>query len=310
MHSSAELPSVDVGVMGVPYDGGASNMPGARYGPRGVRAQSASHVRRINQATRCAPFDLGLNISDIGDAHVTRPFALEGAHEEIEAHMSRVLAAGITPLSVGGDHSISLPLLRALGKHRAGLPPPGLIHLDAHCDTGDDYGGSRFHHGAPFKIAVDEGLIDPRKTVQIGIRGSLAFEDQWAFSYASGMRVILIDECFELGPRGVLAEVGRVLDGAPAYVSFDIDVLDPAFAPGTGTPEVGGLTPMFAQQLLRGLGDGSDNLAVDILGADLVEISPPFDCQPAEITSLAGANMLFELLCVTAMAVARRKAAR
>lgn len=180
------LDAVNVGIMGVPFDNGATNAPGARYGPRGVRTQSVNNVRRVNQATGAAPFDLGLTIADLGDAHVTRPFELVGAHEEIEAHMSKVLGAGITPLSVGGDHSVSLPLLRALAKHRAGLPPPGLVHIDAHCDTGDDYGGSRFHHGAPFKIAVDEGLIDPAKTLQIGIRGSLAFPEVWSFSSASG----------------------------------------------------------------------------------------------------------------------------
>jgi len=298
-----ELGAVDVGIMGVPFDNGATNAPGARFGPRGVRTSSVNNVRRYNQATGAAPFDLGLAIADLGDAHVSRPFELVGAHKEIEAHMSKVLDAGITPLSVGGDHSVSLPLLRALAKQRAGLPPPGLLHIDAHCDTGDDYGGSRFHHGAPFKIAVDEGLIDPLKTLQIGIRGSLAFPEVWAFSSASGMRVLCIDECFELGPRGVLDEVGRVMGGgSECYVSFDIDALDPAYAPGTGTPEVGGLSTNFAQQLVRGFGTGG--LELDILGADLVEVSPPFD--HAELTSLAGANILFELLCVTTQATARR----
>jgi len=307
MHARRDdLSGVDIGLLGVPYDGGCSNQPGARYGPRGVRAQSVSNVRRVNQATGAAPFDSGLRIADLGDAHVSRPFELVGAHDEIEAHMTPLLAAGITPLSVGGDHSISLPLLRAFRAQRGpSAPPLGLIHVDAHCDTGDDYGGSRFHHGAPFKIAVDEGLIDPKRTVQIGIRGSLAFADVWAFSRASGMRVIGVDECFELGVRGVLAETRRVVGDAPVYLSFDIDALDPAFAPGTGTPEVGGLTTLFAQQLIRGLGATATHAPLDLVGADLVEVSPPIDV--GELTSLAAANLLFEMLCVTSQAVVRRR---
>jgi guanidinopropionase len=236
----------------------------------------------------------------VGDAHVTRPFELEGAHAQIQATMSTLVGAGITPISIGGDHSVTLPILRALACARQGKAPLSMIHIDAHCDTGDDYGGSRFHHGAPFKIAVDEGLIEPTRTIQIGIRGSLAFEGMWDFSQASGMRVMDVDECYDRGSTGVLAEIHRVVGRSPAYLSFDIDALDPAFAPGTGTPEVGGLTTHFAQQLIRGLGVQ----AVDIVGADLVEVSPPFDV--GDITSLAGANLMFEILCVVAQARARR----
>lgn len=306
MHGDqASLDAVDVGVLGVPYDGGVTSRPGARHGPREVRSQSASAVRHFNQHTGVAPLSLGLQLADIGDSHVTRPFALEAAHSEIEAHFERILGAGVAPLSIGGDHSISLPILRAFGKRRraAGLPPLALVHIDAHCDTGDDYMGSRFHHGAPFKIAVDEGLIDPRRTIQLGIRGTVGFKEQWAFSYESGMRVMLAEECADLGPAAVLHEVRRVVGDAPTYVSFDIDALDPSHAPGTGTPEIGGLTTQFAQRVLRGLGDAPHGFGCNIVGADLVEVSPPFDV--ADLTSHAGANLAFELLCVIAQAKLR-----
>ena len=176
MHDKADaLANVDIGILGVPFDGGASNRPGARYGPREVRSQTVSNIRRVNQATGVKPFEMGFEIADVGDAYVTRPYELVGAHSEIEAAMDGVLSAGVSPISVGGDHSVSLPILRSFRRHHA--EPLALIHIDAHADTGDDYGGSRFHHGAPFKIAVDEGLIDPKRTIQIGIRGSLAFPE-------------------------------------------------------------------------------------------------------------------------------------
>ena len=311
MHAQSLDGAVDVALLGVPYDGGVTSRSGCRHGPREVRSESAAHVRRVNQATGTAPFDAGLTIADVGDAHVTAPFELNSAHDEIQAHFDRILAEGALPLSVGGDHSCSLPILRAFGKARkaAGLPPLGLLHVDAHADTGDSYAGSRFHHGAPFKIAVDEGLIDPKRTIQIGIRGSLAMADQWDFSHASGMRVMYVDECLRVGPEGVLAEVARVCGAAPTYLTFDIDALDPAYAPGTGTPEVGGLSTHFAQQLIRGLGSPSaaapaGGLGVDLVGCDLVEVSPPFDA--AGITSLAAANLLFEMLCVSVQAKTRR----
>ena len=273
----------EIGLIGVPYDGGVTNRPGPRHAPREVRNQS-SLIRRVNQATGAAPF-AAARVADIGDAWVRNPFDLLSAHREIEAHYARVHAAGIRPLTCGGDHSISLPILRAIAKDR----PLGMIHIDAHCDTGDDYLGSRFHHGAPFKIAVDEGLLDPKKVVQIGIRGTLFAEEMWAFSYASGMRVMKIEEVEERGWRACIAEALEVVGTGPTYVSFDIDSLDPAFAPGTGTPEAGGLTVREAQGMVRAL------CGLDIRGADMVEVSPPYDV--GGVTSLNGATILFELLC-------------
>ena len=277
---------LDIGVCGVPYDGGVTNRPGPRHGPREVRNQS-SLIRGHNQATGEAPF-LKAKVADIGDAWIRKPYELEGAHREIQDYFERVKAAGIRPLSCGGDHSVSLPILRALAKDG----PVGMIHIDAHAATGDDYGGSRFHHGAPFKIAVDEGLLDPKRVAQIGIRGSLYNPEMWKFSHDSGMRVMLMEEVEEKGWRAAMAEAMEFVGAGPIYVSFDIDSLDPAFAPGTGTPEAGGLTMREAQGMIRMLA------GCEIIGADMVEVSPPFDT--GGLTALNGATVMFELLCVMA----------
>ncbi len=277
---------LDIGVCGVPYDGGVTNRPGPRHGPREVRNQS-SLMRGHNQATGAAPFEKA-KVADIGDAWIEKPFELVGAHKEIQTFFERVKAEGIRPLTCGGDHSISLPILRALAKDG----PVGMIHIDAHADTGDDYGGSRFHHGAPFKVAVDEGLLDPKRTAQVGIRGSLYNPDMWKFSYDSGMRVMLMEEVEEKGWRAAMTEALEFVGPGPIYVSFDIDSLDPSFAPGTGTPEAGGLTMREAQGMVRML------TGQDIIGADMVEVSPPFD--NSGVTALNGATIMFELLCVMA----------
>ncbi|NQV58675.1 MAG: agmatinase [Alphaproteobacteria bacterium] len=279
---------VDIGLIGVPYDGGVTNRPGARHGPREIRNQS-SLIRRINQATKICPYDL-CAIADLGDAWVEKPFDLESALAEISAFFSRVHDMGITPLSAGGDHSVTLPILRAIAAKPA--QPLGLIHFDAHCDTGDDYLGSKFHHGAPFRRAVEEGLLDPKRCIQIGIRGSLNDLDLWSFSHDSGMRVIYIEEFYELGVQGVIDEAHRVVGSGPAYVSFDVDGLDPVYAPGTGTPEVGGFSTLEAQLMLRGL------RGLNLVGGDVVEVSPPFD--PSGNTALVGATMMFEILCLLA----------
>jgi guanidinopropionase len=264
-----DLAGVDIGLIGVPFDGGVTNRTGTRHGPREIRNQS-SLMRKINQANGIAPYRL-CRVADLGDAWVQRPFHLESSLDEIAAFYSRVHDAGIVPLSAGGDHSISLPILRAIAAER----PVGMVHIDAHCDTGSNYLGSNYHHGAPFARAVEEGLLDPRRTVQIGIRGGVNDADVWQFSHDSGMRVISMPEFYEM------------------------DSLDPAFAPGTGTPEVGGFTTLEAQLMIRAL------RGLDLVGADVVEVSPPFDLNG--MTALAGASMMFELLCVLADAHATRK---
>ena len=288
-----DLEGVDIGIVGVPFDGGVTSRPGARHGPREVRNQSTL-VRMINQATGVAPHRL-CRVADLGDAWVESPFELTSSHQNIEDRFHEIVRQSVVPLSVGGDHSISLPVLRALAKDR----PVGMVHIDAHCDTGDDYMGSRFHHGAPFSRAVEEGLLDPKKTIQIGIRGTLNDVDLWRFSHDSGMRVMYMEEFYSVGVKGAIEEIHRVVGDGPVYVSFDIDCLDPAYAPGTGTPEIGGLSTLEAQLLVRGCS------GLDIIGADMVEVSPPFD--PTGVTALAGAGILFELLCVTSEAYVQRQ---
>ena len=288
--------NVDIGVVGVPFDGGVTNRSGARHGPRAVR-EASTLARRYNQATGIGPFDLA-RVADLGDAWIEQPYELTGALGEIEAFFRNVRNAGVTPLAVGGDHSISLPILRALKREA----PLGLVHIDAHCDTGDDYLGSRFHHGAPFRRAVEEGLIDPKRAIQIGIRGSLNQLDMWEFSRASGMRVVAIEEFADLGWREVARQARALIGDRPAYLSFDIDGLDPVYAPGTGTPEPGGITMIEAQRLLRELG------GLDFVGADVVEVSPPFD--PSGVTALNAASILFEILCLLAPAWRARQSGR
>lgn len=286
------LEGVDIGLIGVPFDGGVTNRTGTRHGPREIRNQS-SLMRSINQSTGVAPFEL-FRVADIGDALPDSPFELERSHQSIQAFFNKVVEAGILPVSAGGDHSVTLPILRALAKDGS----VALVHFDAHCDTGDDYLGSKFHHGSPFKIAAEEGLIDPKKTIQIGIRGSTNNRDIWKFSHDSGMRVIYMDEFYELGIEGILKEVHALVGDSPAYVTFDVDGLDPAFAAGTGTPEVGGFTTYEALQMIRGL------KGLHIVGADVVEVAPPFD--PLGTTALVGATVMFELLCIAAESLHER----
>lgn len=286
---------LDIALIGVPFDGGAENRPGQRHGPREIRNMS-SLMRPVHHVSRINPYEL-CRIADMGDVQLTRAVDLEGSHADITEFYREVRARGAIPLSAGGDHSISLPILRALARDGA----VGMVHIDAHTDTLDEELGSRFTHGTPFRRAVEEGLIDPKRTVQIGIRGAQKSEEGWAYSAEAGMRVIFIEEFGEIRVEGVIAEARRITGGGPTYVSFDVDSLDPAFAPGTGTPEVGGLTTMEAQRLLRGLG------GLDLVGGDIVEVSPPFD--PTGNTALVGATMMYEILCVMAEAVARRKRA-
>jgi guanidinopropionase len=282
-----DLTQVDIGVIGVPFDGGVTNRPGARHGPREVRNQS-SLMRKINASTGVQPF-AGLRVRDLGDAWIEQPFTLEGALSEIEAFYRRVVTAGVRPLSVGGDHSVTLPILRAVGA--AG--PVGMVHIDAHGDTGDEYMGSRFHHGTPFRRAVEAGVLDPNRVIQIGLRGHTnVLGGLWSFSTESGMRVMPMDELQDRGWRWAVEEARRVVGDGPTYLSFDIDSLDPVYAPGTGTPEAGGITMIDALRMVRGL------TGLNIVGGDVVEVSPPFDV--GGLTAFHGASMLFEILCLMA----------
>jgi len=286
--------AVDIGLIGVPYDGGVTNRPGARHGPREMRNQS-SLMRLVNQASGINPY-AHCRVADLGDAWIEKPFELEGAHREIEKFFQHVHAAGVIPLSAGGDHSVTLPIFRAIAAER----PVGMVHFDAHCDTGDDYLGSKFHHGAPFRRAVEEGLLDPKRTVQIGIRGPLNNQDAWKFSHDTGMRVVYMEEFYDRGPRAVIAEAREIVGDGPTYISFDVDGLDPVYAPGTGTPECGGITMVEAQIMLRAL------QGLNLVGGDVVEVAPPFD--PTGNTALVGATLMYEILCVLADALQGRTA--
>ena len=288
-----DMEGLDIALVGIPFEGGVTNRTGARHGPREIRNQS-SLMRMINQATGVNPYEL-CSIADVGDAWVQKPFELTGALQEIEDFFQMVHQSGTVPVSAGGDHSVTLPIFRAIAKDR----PLGMVHFDAHCDTGDDYLGSKFHHGAPFRRAVEEGLLDPQRTIQIGIRGPLNDPDVWKFSEDSGMRVVSIEEFYDSGWRAVMAEARKVVGEGPTYISFDVDGLDPVYAPGTGTPEVGGFTTHEAQQMIRSL------RGLQLFGGDVVEVAPPFD--PSGTTALVGASIMFEILCVVSESVASRK---
>jgi len=281
-----EWDGVEIGLIGVPWDGGTTNRAGARHGPRQIRDMSTL-MRNVHHVSRIRPFEAA-NCADLGDVPVN-PVDLEDTLQRVEAFYARVHAAGIVPLTAGGDHLISLPILRAIARDR----PAGMVHFDAHTDTWDRYfGDRRYTHGTPFRRAVEDGVLDPKRTVQIGIRGSLYTPEDYDWGLEQGIRVITIEEYFDLGVEAVIAEARRVAGDGPTYVSFDVDGLDPVYAPGTGTPEIGGYSTHEAQRMIRGL------QGLDIVGGDLVEVSPPFD--PSGMTALVGATMMYEILCVIA----------
>lgn len=284
---------LDVALVGIPWDGGTTNRAGARHGPREVRNQS-SLMRRVHHVSGTEPYSIA-NVADVGDLAVNPIDLMDGLHR-IEKGMTEIVAAGAIPLSVGGDHLTTLPVLRAVAKQG----PVGLIHFDAHSDTNDRYfGDNPYTHGTPFRRAIEEGLLDPRRIVQIGIRGSIYDPGEHDWAKQQGVRIIYMEEFVGRGAEAVMREARDIAAGLPTYVTFDIDSIDPSMAPGTGTPEAGGFTTREAQQMIRLLAD------VPIIGADVVEVSPPFDL--AGMTALAGATMMFELLCVIARQVDERR---
>lgn len=273
------LTDLQVGLYGVPMDLAVTNRNGSRFGPRALRA--IERIGPYNDALGCAPVH-EMRVADLGDVPFRSRFDLKQSHEDIENFVARMAAAGVIPLGVGGDHSITHPILRALGRER----PVGMIHIDAHCDTGGPYEGERFHHGGPFRNAVLDGVLDPTRTIQIGIRG--AAEYIWEFSRLSGMTVIHARDISRMGIDAVIRKAREVIGDGPTYFSFDIDSLDPAFAPGTGTPEVGGLTTREALELIRGM------RGANLVGGDVVEVAPAYDATTN--TAQNGAQMLFEIL--------------
>jgi agmatinase len=278
---------LDVALLGIPYDGGVSYRTGARFGPRAVREQS-SLIRPWNPVLKVHPFDR-LRVADCGDVDIV-PISIERTHAAIEQKIDTVVAAGARPLSIGGDHSITLPLLRSLARRHGQL---AVVHFDAHPDTWDEYFGSKLFHGTPFRRAIEEGIIDPKRMIQVGIRGPLYGPEDFAFHDEHGLEVLRIEPIKERGIPWAAERLAR-LRGMPLYCSFDIDACDPAYAPATGTPEVGGLTSFEALSLVRSL------VGTTLVGADVVEVSPPYD-GPGQITSLLAANLAFEILSVMAL---------
>jgi agmatinase len=284
---------LDVAIVGVPFDGGTSYRPGSRYGPREIRNQS-SLIRPYGFFQKVSPFDR-LNVADAGDIDAA-PVSIEKCYEAVEARIGDIADAGARPIVIGGDHSISLPVLRALAKRHG---PVALVQFDAHIDTWDEYFGGKYFHGTPFRRAIEERLVDGQRFVQVGIRGPMFGEDDFDFHREHGITLIDIEQVKDRGVAWVVAEIRRTATG-PAYMTFDIDGVDPAFAPGTGTPEVGGLTSHEAQRLVRSLG------ALSLVGGDIVEVSPLYD-GPGQITAVLASNLMFEFLCAMACGTAKPK---
>lgn len=278
------IESVDIGLIGAPWDSGTTNRSGARHGPRQLRDLSTM-IRAQHGPSGIRPFER-LNCADLGDVS-PNPIDIQDGLKRMTDFYSRVHAAGIRPLTAGGDHLCSLPILRALAVDGA----LGMIHFDSHTDLFDSYfGGNKFTHGTPFRRAVEEGLLDPARVIQIGIRGTAYDNEDRDFAKAAGIRIVTIEEFFARGVEDVMQEARTIVGAAPSYISYDIDFVDPTFAPGTGTPEVGGPNSFQALQVVRELS------GVNIAGADLVEVSPPFDTSGT--TAWLGVSLMFELLCV------------
>ena len=278
---------LDVALLGIPYDGGTSYRSGARFGPRAVREQS-SLIRTWHPVLKVHPFER-LRVADCGDVDVV-PISIERTYEAVTAKLDEVVGTGAVPVCVGGDHSITLPILRSIARRHG---PVGVVHFDAHPDTWDEYFGSKFFHGTPFRRAIEEGHIDSRRMLQVGLRGPLYGPDDFAFHDQHGIEVLRIEAIKEQGTAWASERLSR-LRGGPVYLSFDIDAVDPAYAPATGTPEVGGLTSYEALALVRALA------GLTLVGADVVEVSPPYD-GPGQITALLAANLLFEIVCLLAL---------
>ncbi len=273
---------LDIALIGIPYDGGTTYRPGPRFGPRHVREQSVI-IRPWNPVLNLNPFEK-FRVADYGDLSIN-PLSLEDTFQRITSQLDDVLQAGARTACVGGDHSILLPILRAIHKRFGRV---GLIQFDAHNDTWGGYFGSPHSHGTPVRRAIEEGLLVPKDVFQIGLRGQVYSEDDFDFGREHGFQVITTEQFHHRG-MALVKRALKKLARRPVYITLDIDVVDPAFAPGTGTPQVGGLSSAQILELVRSL------QGLNIVGCDLVEVSPPYDS--GEITSLLAANLLYELIC-------------
>ncbi|MCV2894921.1 agmatinase [Lentibacter sp. XHP0401] len=274
---------VDVGIIGVPWDSGTTNRPGPRHGPRQLR-DASTMIRAEHGVSGIRPFE-ALNCADLGDVG-PNPADIADSMQRITAFYKEVIAAGIVPLTAGGDHLSSLPILRAVAEKA----PVGMIHFDSHTDLFHSYfDGTMYTHGTPFRRACEEGLLDPKRVIQIGIRGTQYDSEDRDFARAEGIRIVPIEEFHARGAEDVMVEAREIAGKGATYLSYDIDFVDPTFAPGTGTPEVGGPNSYQALQVVRGL------TGVNLVGADLVEVSPPFDASGG--TAFLGVSIMFEMLC-------------
>ena len=280
----ASAAGLDAAFIGIPLDIGTSLRSGTRFGPRQIRSESVM-IRPYNMATGAAPFD-SLSVADLGDVALNT-FKLLDTVRLIEEHYDRVLEHDVIPLTLGGDHTLTLPILRALKKKYGAV---GLVHVDAHADVNEHMFGEKIAHGTTFRRAVEEGLLDCDRVVQIGLRAQGYAADDFDWCREQGFRVVQAEECWHKSLAPLMAEVRERVGGGPVYLSYDIDSIDPAWAPGTGTPEIGGLTTIQALEIIRGC------RGLDLVGCDLVEVSPPYDTTGN--TALLGANLLYEMLCV------------
>ena len=287
------IDEVEMGIIGVPWDGGTTNRPGARHGPRQLRDLSTM-IRATHPVSYISPFNM-VNCADLGDTRIN-PAGLEDTLSWVTDFYRDVKKRGIVPMTAGGDHLVSLPVLRGLAEDG----PLGMIHFDAHTDLFDTYfDGCRYTHGTPFRRAIEEGLLDPKRVVQIGIRGTMYDGGDIEWGREQGVTIITMDEFADRSIKDVMDQARAIVGNDPTYVSFDIDCIDPAFAPGTGTPEIGGFTTREAQLLVRQL------MGLNLIGADLVEVSPPFDSSGN--TAWVGVSIMFELMCMLATAIDARR---
>lgn len=289
------LEGVDVAMVGVPFDGGSTNRAGPRHGPAQIREMSRL-IRQVNPSTGIAPFDL-CNVADFGDAPVN-PLDNEKSIQDIQSFFAEIAAAGVRTVTAGGDHTVVLPIIRGMVSSEE---PVAVVHFDAHADTMDELLGSKVNHATPFRRSFEEGLIDPSKVIQIGLRGTRYSEDDIQFGYDNGFTIITMDDFDDMGRKAVAEKVVDIIGSSRTYITFDIDGLDPPYCIGTGAPEPGGLSMRDAQVILRAI-SMSD---ADIIGGDVCEVAPPLD--PSGHTALNGANLMFEILCGVARSVARAK---
>ena len=283
---------IDIGLVGVPFDIGLNYRSGPREAPAAVR-QASRLIRRVNPATGVDPYEL-CNVADIGDAPVN-PLDFAKSIEQIEQFFASLVAANIRPVAIGGDHTIPTPILRALARRE----PVGILQIDSHADTLDEMMGTRINHATFMRRGIEEGLIDPKRSLQLGLRGSRFSRSDVQNSLDMGLNVITMDDYEALGRAATIAKTRQVLGAGPVYITIDIDGIDPSYCPGTAVPEIGGIIPRDAQVILRSL------TGLDVVGGDICEVAPCYD--PTGVTAVTAANFMFEMTCLVAAAIAARR---